>query len=1061
MASVAPLSVDSRYALLEEWWRQSVETGPTPDACRAFVLSLARTMGDEEVLWLPAERFADQREALAYLEHQQVLVRDAAGTRIAFAHQSFFDFCRARAFVTGREGLAAHVKKQDYSLFTRPLVVATLGYLRGADPKRYRQELIKLVSDEAMRPHLSNLVLHFLGQVADPEPEEQRLALAALTGSPRRRKVMLSSMIGSEAWLRVLDPHLPTLMREEPDLAGALLKAAVKFAPTKVADLIRTYWLPLQSEHERVAWFLSALDSWGPDELRVAEQLLRSKLSENVAQVLISHAIRRGGRAGLELLLKDLQDRLAICLKEIPPPSSLPTASTEEEQLRWAMNREPKESLERLLSEVSQLPALRIAAESSPAEFTNVIWGWFNDVLEANAEPETDRMTFRREYLYETSPEEPHTLGGLFSKAVEAFAATDPNGFTAFLARWESSSIETVHQHLIAGLQAGLPELADLAASYLGGDPRRLHVGWANPGENTLTLLRAIAPLLNAGATADLVQKIMESSHRNEHEGTAERRRARLAYNRRHRARLLDALRAAPLKASVRANLQPEVHAEAEDEASFTRVREVGSHVTTEQVAKMRDRDILSLFSTLPDSTEFTHPKRFLSGGSVQVSRVLASVIKARPEYRARDIKLLKKFAPSTHQRPVALGFEALIEGGLGLPAAEVLLAELDRLGFGSAEFRTTVAYALEKLANGEVAASTSTIGLLASWLTEATEIESPRTSDERDRPILWGGGGGSLPWGNYPILSALSVLLLVRPQPDFDTWVDLLLKHLERRESPRVWEALSYQLRFVSRASDGRGFEFVTRLFEKFPSLLASGAGVRLIGITSQWIPERQVQLWLDGVRGTGWARANQAYGELVGLIATREDAPEWASDAMRSILAADADAETRRGLVVVAARLWEDPVRRIRATDALVAACAFADERGAYDQIMRVFDVSESIAWDASTKAIVRALLDNQRVLSGHSFKFADQLEPLLVVDPSQIVPLLAAYVAQQTNPGGDQSRDLFSSGPKLVELALTVQRLGDDYKSTGLDLFGQLLDVGCYGSADALKEIDAREY
>ena len=132
----------------------------------------------------------------------------------------------------------------------------------------------------------------------------------------------------------------------------------------------------------------------------------------------------------------------------------------------------------------------------------------------------------------------------------------------------------------------------------------------------------------------------------------------------------------------------------------------------------------------------------------------------------------------------MAHGLEALAESGYGLSATERLLWELEELGFTSEDFRTTAAYALERLANAEVEASDDTLSRLEGWLRDATELEPVPERKSSQKLILWGwGGGGVLPRGNYPALSVLTVLLLTRPQPRFDDWVELLLRHLGRRE--------------------------------------------------------------------------------------------------------------------------------------------------------------------------------------------------------------------------------------------------------------------------------------
>ena len=93
---------------------------------------------------------------------EDVLVVD--GSRYAFSHESFFDYCFARCFVNKQTSLATMLKYSEQHLFRRAQVRQVLDYLREADPGRYAKELRKLAFGDGIRAHIQNLVFALLAR---------------------------------------------------------------------------------------------------------------------------------------------------------------------------------------------------------------------------------------------------------------------------------------------------------------------------------------------------------------------------------------------------------------------------------------------------------------------------------------------------------------------------------------------------------------------------------------------------------------------------------------------------------------------------------------------------------------------------------------------------------------------------------------------------------------------------------------------------------------------------------------------------------------------------------
>jgi hypothetical protein len=97
------------------------------------------------------------------------------GQRYGFGHESFFDYCFARAFVTRDQSLAEYLRSAEQHLFRRAQVRQVLAYLRDADRARYLRELTTLLNDDRIRVHLKDLTLALVTSVPDPCDDEWRV----------------------------------------------------------------------------------------------------------------------------------------------------------------------------------------------------------------------------------------------------------------------------------------------------------------------------------------------------------------------------------------------------------------------------------------------------------------------------------------------------------------------------------------------------------------------------------------------------------------------------------------------------------------------------------------------------------------------------------------------------------------------------------------------------------------------------------------------------------------------------------------------------------------------
>ena len=193
---------------------------------------------------------------LARMASEGVLTFD--GRRYGFGHESFFDYCFARLFVTGSQSSVSFLTGSEQHVFRRGQVRQVLAYLRDADRVRYVGELIELLSEDGIRLHLKELAFALLAGVTDPGEDEWAVwdlwlppALKALQeGAPNANPVSelaWRKFFGSPSWFGFAEQRgvvarwLGSGNDRLADMAVTYLGVHHRNAPDRVAALLEPY----------------------------------------------------------------------------------------------------------------------------------------------------------------------------------------------------------------------------------------------------------------------------------------------------------------------------------------------------------------------------------------------------------------------------------------------------------------------------------------------------------------------------------------------------------------------------------------------------------------------------------------------------------------------------------------------------------------------------------------------------------------------------------------------------------------------------------------------------
>ena len=173
--SDSPPEFFSTKDLFDHYWtnkRRAVnERAPSSDHWKDVIQLLCDEMTASQQLSVLKEKL-DQfpNDYLGQMASEGVLSFD--GNRYGFGHETFFDYCFARAFMSKTQSLTAFLVTSEQHLFRRAQVRQVLAYLRDANQKRYCSELSGLLTDERIRCHLKDLAVALAVSMPNPDENE-------------------------------------------------------------------------------------------------------------------------------------------------------------------------------------------------------------------------------------------------------------------------------------------------------------------------------------------------------------------------------------------------------------------------------------------------------------------------------------------------------------------------------------------------------------------------------------------------------------------------------------------------------------------------------------------------------------------------------------------------------------------------------------------------------------------------------------------------------------------------------------------------------------------------
>jgi hypothetical protein len=1027
---------------------------PAVSTCEA----VAATMATSGEIWLPRLQFdAEHHNEIDQLLAAGILRED--GRLLGFQHQTMFDYVRVRSFCSGVQDLSIFVLARQGTLFIRPILWAAMTSMRLVARGRYHKEVDSIWRNPLLRRHLRFLLISFIGQIRDPDDQETQWLLPALDDSLRDKVLM--SMVGSPGWFAKLSSRLPMLMRSDDSQLcwqlTLLLRTALDFDRRSVLDLLRRCWTDTKYD-QFVLNVFREVKSWDQGSVEIVKGVVRrSKVDPFFIQQACESMVGAQPELAADLFLTALETQ-----KELSGESPENIVLSHD----WY--------------------GVEKFGERAPWVVLERLWAWLRDLLGGSRKRiPRDASEYRSEGDWQVENEVGQTgLTRLLKVLLERHAVENVERFKSFVAREAGTDLMMLQRLLSYGLAKLAPLSPEVVLSYICGDTRRLNLGYyPNLHAESKKLIAALVPHLSAADAEKLEQYIMGFQYyRDFSQGDPAYRLQRRKLDRMHQLELLGAFPLERLSvAGRRMRREKGIALQGQTSENDDTFGLIGSPMTVESMEKASCRAILNLFSELPDTTGFNHPRNWMRGGSLQASQALGELAKRQP---SKVIEALREFKAGQHEVPAAHGIQGLSEAvGVAPQVIVDLVHTLDKAGFQSPDFRWTVAWVLDRLASRARGLPDKTCDMLESWLAPVPDAPAgesvPETSEDkpiqpaqgvqrrklRDQPtsILWGlGGGGIVPRGNYPFLRALTYGLLYRDTPDTQRWLAILGKHLAMREDQNVWTSLLLELRNLRMVPDvGRTADFAHRLMRKQPSAFQSREGLFFLAWNHRYLPAALSELCLRIWRAGDWEGRDQAIGEFSLLRSLQVPNDLSSSRIVNNALSARANRArqgVRTGVAFAAVNLWREPEHRDACHQVIVRLFPLADDELSR-VLMDVFRVSDPVPPDHYTVDILNRVMLEPKMLTCHSMLahrlkrlLADGLDPLLVAGVSNAILDTAGQAM-----GNFRSRWAEDSGD-LIQIAMTLQKI-EVSRNAGLELFERLMELGAYEAEQVLHEVDRR--
>jgi len=468
------------------------------DEWLAVVERLVQRMSDRQELTVPEAVLDGLDQQVKVMASEGVLSVDQG--RVAFFHETFFDYSFARQFVAAGGTLRDLLTSSEQDLFRRAQVRQILTYQRSADRAAYLADFTWLVTSPDVRIHVKALVISLLDTTPNPTGDEWA-ALGPIADDPQSplHGRLWRAVRRNAGWFPVLDAAgvWASMLREGGEPADralwAMTGSAAKRA-SRVRDLLGA------AAHE--VW-----RSRRKGFLRMAE-VHRSRV---LVDMLIA-AVDDGDF--------DAPDtELAFFLRHLAKTQPAWAAEVLAAAIRRAVADDAMSPLQpgggvprRLRDLTAEVRAIAIGA---PAEYVDLLLPQLLDLMRAHERPDWTRSglvldALWSHHIYRARGSISDDLFNGMGIALAALAEADPAYAATAFAQLRAQPYESAAFLLARGFAGNPAAFADEAVDWLAATPGALLLGYTDaPAWVTRQLVVAITPRCSDEQFERLVDTLM------------------------------------------------------------------------------------------------------------------------------------------------------------------------------------------------------------------------------------------------------------------------------------------------------------------------------------------------------------------------------------------------------------------------------------------------------------------------------------------------------------------------------------------------------------------------
>ena len=167
----------------------------------------------------------------------------------------------------------------------------------------------------------------------------------------------------------------------------------------------------------------------------------------------------------------------------------------------------------------------------------------------------------------------------------------------------------------------------------------------------------------------------------------------------------------------------------------------------------------------------------------------------------------------------------------------------------------------------------------------------------------------------------------------------------------------------------------------------------------------------------------------------------------------------EALTGVAYAAVNMWADESLRRGCVEVLKRAIPAADDRtwSAITDLFRIVDdIAPTPEWLEFLTAFAPFIEKHSPVQSTF---IVDRLQTLLPDGAELVATIASSLVATWKGELGDIRTATAGTAAELVDISITLHRLGPTMRERGTDLFEDLLEVNAYTARETLDQIDNR--